>query len=442
MFRRILIPAVITAGIVSLAGCGDSSPDSVLSLAGADRSLAGGSSGPVITLRSNLLPTQVSGEPTEPLDVFAGNGLRFTWSAKPGESGSPVAGFGYAVDDTSEWAPFSLENTEWPPSIKGEPQFWFPDAGPHKFFVRAIDEEQTITVLVAEFVVFLGPQFCSETERFILVVLDTDPVPLVANGIWPADYPDVERALVDSWFEGYDFQLWETGGTAAPPVSLMNCASSTFWIHGSDVGAGAASVLESYHLAGANTLQSYSAAGGNIFLAGIRPSEALRWFESADDGDRIRQEYPVAFDETLGGASWANWVPHWAATRLPLAEVERSVGGGRSDADALPRITVATSAVTGGPNPYPELPWDPARWTGLTRGFGYFDFAVRPEDGEVIYELNATGTSLGVRRLIGPGVRGNAVFVGFHPYFVEDSAFRSLVRAVLIDFGEPTDPER
>ena len=60
----------------------------------------------------------------------------------------------------------------------------------------------------------------------------------------------------------------------------------------------------------------------------------------------------------------------------------------------------------------------------------------------MIYELNDTGASLGVRRLVAPGVLGNAIYVGFHPYFVDDGAFRALVRAALADFGEPTEPGR
>ena len=330
-------------------------------------------------------------------------------------------------------------NTKWPPDSGGEPQFWFPDAGVHTFYVRAIDEAQNITTVEAEFTVYYGPAFCSPEERYVLVVLDTDPAPLVANGIWPADYADVERGLVESWFQGANFQIFETGGTEAPSVALLNCASSTFWFHGSDVGAWAPSVLETYHLAGANSLQSYSAAGGNLFVAGIRPSEALRWFQAAGDGHRSRVDYPVAFDSTLDDPTW---LPHWAAARLPIAEVNRSVGGSRTDHAELPRIRIATSTVTAGANPYPDLPWDPSRWSGATRGFGYFDYDLRPQNGEVIYELNATGTALGVQRLVSPGVLGNAVFLGFHPYFVDETEFGGLVRAVLVNFGEPTEPGR
>jgi hypothetical protein len=435
MTRRVFL----LAAAVAAAGCGDSSPDSALGPAGADPSLTNDASGPVLTLSSNVVGTWASGEPTEPREVFAGDGLRFFWNAEPGKSGSPVTGYSFAVDDPANWTPFSLNDTQWPPDSDGQPQFWFPEAGPHTFYVRAIDQNQNITTIEADFIVFPGPAFCPPAERYVLVVLDTDPAPLIANGIWPSDYANVERALVESWFAGTNYQLFETGGTHAPSLSLMNCASSTFWFHGSDVGAGAASVLESYHLAGANALQSYSAAGGNLLLAGIRPSEALRWLQAADDGARVREDYPVAFDSTLDDPAWS---PHWAATRLPIAEVDRSVGGNRTDHAELPRIRLATSTVTGGANPYPDLPWDPARWSGATRGFGYFDYDVRPVNGEVIYGLNATGTALGVQRLVAPGVLGNAVFLGFHPCFVEEAEFGALVRAVLVNFGEPTEPGR
>ena len=62
-------------------------------------------------------------------------------------------------------------------------------------------------------------------NQVILVVLDTDPGVLVARGLWSPDYRAAERALIDEWFGGYDYQVFETGGTEAPPASLLTpCA--------------------------------------------------------------------------------------------------------------------------------------------------------------------------------------------------------------------------
>ena len=69
---------------------------------------------------SNVAGSVASGEAEEVRDVFAGDGIRFTWSARPRPGGAEVVGYSYAVDDTSEWTPFSLNATEFPASIDDE----------------------------------------------------------------------------------------------------------------------------------------------------------------------------------------------------------------------------------------------------------------------------------------------------------------------------------
>ena len=428
-----LLFGLLLSSLLLLGGCGDSLPGTSPETARQDPPVAVSAESPIIHLWSNVLGNWTSGTPSGSREVFAGNGVRFEWNAVPGPSGSPVLGYSFAVDDTSEWSPLGLDNTEFPPSTMGEPNFWFPEAGSHAFFVRAVAQDGATTVLAADFTVFPGPLFCPVQDRFILVVLDTDPGALIAEGIWPADYADVERALVDEWFAGYDYQIHETGGSVAPSVSLMNCASSTFWFHGADLAKGAVSVLKKQHTRAPNVVASYNASGGNVFLCGIQPSQALRWFESTADGIPVIQDYPIDFGHTLDSPDWR---PHWATTRLGVAEIERSIGGARVVHAKLPRIAMATSCIDG-PNPYPDLPRDPSRWPRRERGFGYFDFGVsRWWDSEVIYKLADSDTGIGVRRLAFPGVSGNAVFLGFHPYFVEDAAFLSLIAAVMADFGE------
>ena len=50
--------------------------------------------------------------------------------------------------------------------------------------------------------------------------------------------------------------------------------------------------------------------------------------------------------------------------------------------------------------------------------------------------------AIGVRRLTAPGINGNLVFLGFHPYFIERPLFRQLIQAIMTDFGEEPEPER
>lgn len=95
--------------------------------------------------------------------MFAGGGIQYEWTARPGPSQSPVTGFSYAVGDTTSWPPYSDTRS----------LLWFPAPGPQSFFLRAIDLDGFITTLVAKLRVFSGPRFCNDNERTILVVLDT-----------------------------------------------------------------------------------------------------------------------------------------------------------------------------------------------------------------------------------------------------------------------------
>jgi hypothetical protein len=133
-------------------------------------------------------------------------------------------------------------------------------------------------------------------------------------------------------------------------------------------------------------------------------------------------------------------LPHWAATTLGIDRISESIGN--TDFSALEfRMSRAKSKVSG----YPDLNFDPLTWPQgpIRRGFGFYDRGITPIPGsgtEVIYTFNDSNLPVGVRRLTAPGVNGNTVLLALHPYFVERPAFRSLVRAVLTDFGEVMIP--
>jgi hypothetical protein len=402
--------------------------------------------GPNISLFSNIAGSWTSSDPIETREVFAGQGLRFNWRATPGGSNTPVAGFSYAVDDTALWSPFSLSTDEWPEQIEGEDEIlWFPaEIGPHTFFVRAVDEAGFIRVLPARIRVFGGPRFCPEGDRYVLVVLDTQPGGMQTNNYWPQDYEQVELGLVAYWFEGYNIQVHETGGADEPQLSLMDCASSTFWFHSTSVADSDNSVLKNYNVVGPNALPSYIAAGGNLFLCGLQPLNALRYFEKTNGERDFIQNDPVVFAITVSDTSY---VPHWMATQFGIQQIQATTPGTLAPASAGLRLRIARSQVTGGSNPYPDLEFDPLTWPNgpEQRGFGFHDRGIIPivsgtpdNDAEPIYMFNNTTQAVGVRRLSpdGPGLNGNLVYLGFHPYFVMRPQFRSLVQAVLTDFGE------
>jgi hypothetical protein len=399
--------------------------------------------GPCVTLVSNILGTWNCADPPVTREVFAGQGLRFNWTAVPGPSQVPVAGFSIAVDDTSLWSPFSLALEEFPEQpLEGPEELWFPEEGAHTLFVRAIDEGGFLRVLAAQLRVFQGPRFCPPSERYVLVVLDTDAGALQADSIWPLDYEDVELGLVQYYFDGYDYQVHETRGAQKPDLALMNCASSIFWIHSVDSRTDS-SILSTYHSDPPNPLPSYVASGGNLFVCGLQPLNAMRYFEDAETGEILFQpNNPVSFQGTVTDTTL---VDHWAATQFGIALIERTIANTNSPAEAVNRLRLAKSQVPTGANPYPDLPFDPLTWPQgpVRRGFGYYDRGILPVDtgdpstmAQTIYTANETSDAIAIRRLTSPGVNGNLVYVGFHPYFIERPAFRQFVRAVLSDFGE------
>jgi hypothetical protein len=380
-------------------------------------------------------------------EFFLGPGLWWEWSANPGQNEDPITGYSYALGDTTEWTEFSLETTRFPPSPD---ELFYPPPGPFSLFVRAVDAAGYITTIRRDHRFFAGPRECA--GGYILVVLDTDPFnSLIIDSVWPRIYPALERGLVDFLFDGYDYRVHETEGHVPPPLALLDCATSVFWFHGaqSDLDD---SVLLAYHSASTppfqqvyNSLASYTALGGNVFVCGIQPSKAMRFFEQRNGREPLPQAHPVDFESTLASE---RFLPHWAATRFGLGRIEEAIGNTQGQTQAPNRLRTVTSRVRDGANPYPDLAFDPLTWPSgtLVRGFGYYDRGLAPlESGElpgaeIVYTFNDTEAAVGVRKLVAPGINGNTVLLGSHPYFVDRPAGRDLVRAVLADFGEVPSP--
>jgi hypothetical protein len=394
--------------------------------------------GPRISLSSNVAGSKRSGEAEDVREVFSGEGIRFEWSARPGESGVAIAGYSYAVDDTSQWTPFSPNDREYPPSIDGEEQFWFPETGDHAFFVRAIDFAGFINVLAMRLAIFGGPRFEDPNDRYIVVVLDSDPDQYIETQVLPPSYREAERGLVDYLFDGYDFILYQTQGEEKPDVSLLNRASSIFWFTTSDVASGDAASLLAYHVDPPNVLSSYVSAGGNLFLCGTQLTNNTRFFDDPNLDIPVTQNYPVIFSNTLNDTTW---VPHWCATVLRIDRVDESVpstftSGGTPPELAAKRLGKAVSQIEG----FPDLDFDPLTFPNgpVDRGCGLYDRGIVPLSGaQVLYRANDdAGPSIAIRKHISPGVNGNVVVLGFHPYFFQRPQVQEMIRAVLDEFGE------
>jgi hypothetical protein len=403
-------------------------------------------SGPRIRLTSNIAGTWITGDPESERGLFAGQGLRFQWYATPGPAGYQIAGYRYAVEDTAQWSQYSLNATEWPIPTEDDPEPpWNPGAGSHTFFVQAVDIGGFSTVLAARLEIFSGPRDVDPPDRYILVVLDADPSTLEEDGVFPNNSQRIERATWDYYLgsqasePGFNYRVFETRGTTAPGVALMNPASTTIWVHSSDVSTGSDNtILRSYHVdpAVANVLPSYVDAGGNLLICGINPCEPMRFYEDAETGRPLQEPYPVEYYRTVTDTTVR---PHWAYTGLGIRRVEDRVLN-TSIQDTGRRMSVVTSQNTGGANPYPSLHFDPMCWPNgpRQRGFGFYDYNVEPRTGvaTTIYTVNNTTVPVGIRKYIGPGVNGNVIYLAFHPYFVDKLEFRNLMRAALEDFGE------
>ncbi|MBZ0269669.1 hypothetical protein K8I85_16075 [bacterium] len=398
--------------------------------------------GPCISVVSNVIGSWNCNSNRDARGVFRGRGLRFVWSARTGGSGTPVAGFSYAVDDTGAgWTAFSENSRIYPPeTVPGTPEYWFPDRGLHTLYVRAVDRGGFINVLPINVEVFSGPAVCPEEDRYILVVLDTNLESLL--GTFPGAYVQVELGLMQYFFEGYDVQIHRTNGSTAPEVALLDCASSTFWFHSSDAFQGYPSVLQGYHAAPPNVLPSYVQSGGNLFLCGIQPVNAMRYREFNNGTVEFMDNPPFRFFQSLQDTSQ---VDHWITTTFGINQIDGTVA--RSDAEGNPNLYVRemVSQITTGPNPYPDLEFDPLSWPqGPTSpGFAHYDYGIQPRllpDStfacEVIYRANTTNAAVATRQLTEPGPAGNVVYVGFHPYFLHKAPFKQFLQAVLTDFGE------
>jgi hypothetical protein len=227
-------------------------------------------------------------------------------------------------------------------------------------------------------------------------------------------------------------------------MNQMACASTTFWLHSSDLYNNDSCVLVDYHRPRHNSLQtvlfnvlpSYIESGGNLLLCGIQPVNALKFIEDLDEGPQLVNQFPVDFCRTLSDTTL---IAHWASTELGICRIEDSI----TQSLDLPVLSLASSQVRGGANPYPDLPFDPLSIPNGAKqgGFRYFDTGIEPtSEAEVIYTDASTGAAVAIRKLTAPGTNGNTIYLGFHPYFIQKSAFREFLQAALADFGESPVP--
>ena len=386
--------------------------------------------GPRAELRDALPGVRVdSGDSPRTFDLFAGHHV-FRARTQPAPSGAATV----AVD-------FALDHGAWMPTDPDAPLFPVDlTVGAHTISVRARDTlgfERTVDLSAR---VLPTPRDCAAADRRVLLVLDTSPITLQNNFIWCPGYELLERAKFLAMLDGFPVVVHETHGTEPPDAALLACASSVIWLHSAETPGGDPSVLQSYHAGEPNLLAAYVAAGGNLLLCGLSPSSACRYVEQWFGAPAF-----------LGAMPWDLTPPdpdgpaleHWLWTCAGVARLERNVANTNIPSLASRRLRRATSRITTGDHPYPDLAFDALTWPSgpVVRGFGFYDSGIVPRDDGmtgVLYTANDTDEVIALRRLVPGG--GSVVYAGFHPYFMEQPAARQFVRAALADFGETPVP--
>jgi len=377
---------------------------------------------PSITVATNLGDCRTVYSATTPSEMIS-PALRFEWSTTPGASQLPVVMTEWKADDGT-WTVSSTMGPDRGAYPEGETELWRPGPGPHQLSVRATDQEGYQRTLDFPFEVI------PPAGRGILVVQDTNVQSLVYDLIVPASFPLVEAAAIDAWMgDHFTYELHPTGGNMPPSSVQLARASTVIWVHTADfleeTVLGTAMQGDPFY----PLLSSWQQAGGNLVLCGVQPSNALRFFLKVCGAD-FAGPFPISFGVT---ETTPGYIRHFALDGLGLDQIGETVrnqfpAGIEPLARAVPQMPL-----------FPELDFDPLRWqNGQTiGGFGCFDVDLVPYgNAEVLYTLNDTGRTIAVANLKGRGRNGSSVFLGFHPYFMNDFNAAAFFDVVLSEFGE------
>jgi hypothetical protein len=355
---------------------------------------------------------------SDSVEVFVGEPLHFEWRGGAGRQW--IVQWEYALDQNA-WTPL-------PPSPPLELE---PPAGDHVLWIRWVDDAGRSLLHSTPLHIYPGPVPSGSDQ--VLVVLDTTIHRLVHY--FPPTQDAVEQGLFQDWLAGRDFTFFVTGGVNRPPISQLSDAAVVIWVLTADSVWDDPSALRTMQWTTdpPSDLPAYLRVGGHLLLAGVRPHDALRYFQRPN-GTIVEMTDPVDFAATLGSSEWA---PHWLAAQGGVGLVRESREAFIPELDD--RLRVARAVRAG----YPDLPFDPLSWPNgpQTRGAGFFDVGIEtvPGAAEPLYRLNDTDDGIGTIAW-GPDGHARVVYLGFHPCFVDHASFGAFLQAALADFGLPGLP--
>jgi hypothetical protein len=290
-----------------------------------------------ITIEGGVLGTRknrVSGGPYHMgrvAEVFRGVEISFQWEADASEYGAEIAGYRYAVEDTTAWSSWYVDSTRYPP----EGGTFLPELGNHVLYVQSMDELGAVSLCYFKFNVEAGPTI-GETHPILLVDdSQASGVPF-SFGSWE-DYnaDETETRFFDHILSGYSFLEWDclVHERDVPLISLVGRHRTVIWYV--DYYDEEGSCLQDLFLKGSRYLDSYVKVGGNLIIAGQMPAMGL------DRDCRGWTSYPFLYREEICMEGQLIPISYSAFGIMELFAVGQDAFRG------------ATSAV---PDEYPNLP--------------------------------------------------------------------------------------
>ncbi|GEM_PF-2739365 len=220
-------------------------------------------------------------------EIFRGVEISFRWEGNASHYGGNVVGYRYAVEDTTVWSTWYIDNTEYP----ADGGTFLPTVGNHVLYVQTLDDLGTVSLCYFKYYVEAGPVV--GTSQAMLVVDDSEFSGLpVRLGSWlPHEADEREAEFFERIFSGYTITEFDCldQGRIPPPVSLVGRFRNVFWYV--DDYDETSNELQEIFRAGTRYLDSYVKVGGNLILSGYLPAHYL-------DGDcRFNFNYPFRYDE-------------------------------------------------------------------------------------------------------------------------------------------------
>ncbi|MCK4547298.1 MAG: hypothetical protein KAW17_07640 [Candidatus Eisenbacteria sp.] len=248
-----------------------------------------------ITIHGGVLGTRknrVNGGPYyvgRVAEIFLGVPISFQWEADASEYGARVAGYRYALEDSTVWTRWYSGSTQYPENGGT----FLPELGNHVLYVQSIDELGEVSVCLFKFTVEAGP---NTGDTYALLLVDDSQASGIPHsfGSWEGHNADeTEARFLDHILSGYPFTEWDclVHELDAPPVSLAGRHRTIIWYV--DFYDEEGSCLRELFHRGNRYLDAYVKVGGNVIMIGQVPGLSL------DPDCRGRPNYPFLYREEI-----------------------------------------------------------------------------------------------------------------------------------------------